>query len=303
MPQKPLVSIIVPTFNEEKDIGKTMKALVNLTYLNKEIIVIDDVSRDATVKTVKEFCKKYNYIGLVQHNANKGVGAARNTGLNVARGEIVIILNADTLLPSDFIEKILPHYKRGADYVLVSNPVANPDNIFARYIDTQYHYLYDGADWIEWTEGFSCCREAALSVGGFPEIKGASGEDAVFGEKLRETGYKKVIDRSIVVTHIAPPTLKEFWEQRMGRGAGSPRLEYFIRRKSKISVFIWLLRWSFVFAVDTIIQIRRIKYVYSMLKYTSKKGDFFGFLILRNIEEIASLAGAWKVFFKEIVKC
>lgn len=87
-------------------------------------------------------------------------------------------------LPKDFIQRILPHYKKGADYLLVQSRVSNTKYLFPRYIEAQYHYLYDNVDWINWNQGFSCKKEAAVSVGGFPKIPGAVGEDAIFSEKL-----------------------------------------------------------------------------------------------------------------------
>jgi hypothetical protein len=51
-----------------------------------------------------------------------------------------------------------------------------------------------------------------------------AGEDGWFGEKLAAAGYKKVLDRSIVVRHAAPPTLRGFWDKRIERGRGSPHI-------------------------------------------------------------------------------
>jgi hypothetical protein len=82
---------------------------------------------------------------------------------------------------------------------------------------------------MNWTEGFSCRRAAALAVGGFPEGIHAplvAGEDGWFGEKLAAARYTKTFDRRIVVTHVAPSTIPAFWRQRVGRGRGWPQVLY-----------------------------------------------------------------------------
>lgn len=82
---------------------------------------------------------------------------------------------------------------------------------------------------MNWTEGFSCRRAAAIAVGLIPEgdsVTLVAGEDGWFGEKLAAAGYKKAFDRSIVVTHVMPTSLTEFWHQRVGRGQGTPHVWY-----------------------------------------------------------------------------
>jgi len=303
MQKTPLVTIIVATFNEEKDIRRTMDALISLTYQNKEILIIDDASTDHTPQIIEqEYMGKYSFVKLMKQPINRGVGAARNVGIRAAKGEILIILNADVSLPSNFIESILCHYRSGAAYVLVANRVSNFDYVFPRYIEAQYHYLYDNASWINWTEGFSCKREAGLAVGGFPEIPGATGEDAVFGENLEKAGFRKIIDPGIVVTHVAPATLREYWTQRIGRGKGGPRVDFYVNGKSLFKIEIGLVKWMFVFIFETILPVRRLFHSLQLVKYSPKgKKDFAPFFFVNFLEELAVLIGAWRGYL-EIAK-
>jgi glycosyltransferase involved in cell wall biosynthesis len=211
----PPVSIIVPTRNEERDIKNTLDRLVALTYPWKEIIVVDD-STDRTADVVR----MYESSGMrLISGIGRGRCAARNLGIQNANGEVVVILNADVLLPADFIERILAHYREGADYVLVESKVVNPESVYARFVQAQGEAAYRNADWIEWTEGFSCRKDCALAIGLFPELPftQVSGEDGFFGLQLNKRGNRKVIDRSIVVSHVGPCHFREFWQQRMER--------------------------------------------------------------------------------------
>ncbi|MBI5348787.1 MAG: glycosyltransferase family 2 protein [Chloroflexi bacterium] len=95
------VSIIIPTYNEADDIRQTLDSLVALDYEDKEIIVVD-ASQDNTPQIVRSYSTKQ--VTLIIQSRGKGRAAARNEGILAARGEIVIILNADVRLPSDFIQ-------------------------------------------------------------------------------------------------------------------------------------------------------------------------------------------------------
>ncbi len=221
-----LVSVIVPTYNEASDIRRTLEALVGQTYPAKEIIVVDD-STDATPRIVGEYASRG--VVLLRPPVRRGRCEARNMGIKAARGDVVVILNSDVFPEPDFLGRIVVHYRHGADYVLVESQVANIEALFPRYMEAVHRATYAGRDWVEWTEGFSCRRAAALDVGLFPEtpVPLCAGEDGYFGARLARK-YRRVIDRSIVVPHVIPESLQEFWAQHVGRGRGGPRCFYFL---------------------------------------------------------------------------
>jgi glycosyltransferase involved in cell wall biosynthesis len=288
----PLVSVIVPTYNEEADITQVMEALANLTYRPVEIVVVDDASQDRTLEIVQRYKGRIENLVILPQAVNRGVAAARNVGLREAKGEIVIILNADVLLESDFIERIIPHYQQGADYLLVDAKVMN-EGLYPRYIQAQHEYcLRDYSD-LQWTEGYSCRREAALAVGGFPEeFPSASGEDAVFGDRMKAR-YRRAIDFTIVVPHIAPPDLNEFWKQRRGRGRGGAyRLYAYEKRPLRWgSVTRSVLgTWGLAFTL-----IAPLIYAMRLTHYSPRgKRDWLSFTWVRLIEMLATAAGYWR---------
>ncbi len=224
----PFVSIIIPTYNEAADISETLAALVMLDYEEFEVLVVD-ASHDATPEIVAHYPS--DKIRLIRQSRGRGRAAARNEGLLLATGEIVIILNADVRLPRDFIKRLIPHYATGADYVLVESRVSNTEYATARYVQALHEKYYpptaEAEARMNWTEGFSCRREAALAVGLIPEgtlTILVAGEDGWFGEKLAAAGYRKVFDHDLTVIHVMPPDLGGFWAQRVGRGEGTPQI-------------------------------------------------------------------------------
>lgn len=92
-----LVSIITPTFNAEKFIRATIESVLNQSYQNWEMILVDDASTDKTVSIIKEFAKKDNRLKLNELPKNSGNGFARNIALEKATGKYIAYLDADDL--------------------------------------------------------------------------------------------------------------------------------------------------------------------------------------------------------------
>ncbi|HBE43952.1 MAG TPA: hypothetical protein DDW17_00520 [Deltaproteobacteria bacterium] len=99
----PLVSIIIPTNNYGKYILQAVMSCLHQTYNNLEIIVVDDGSTDNTQETLQTIKDRIIYI----YQGNQGVSAARNTGLEMARGDFITLLDADDYLTEDSIESRL----------------------------------------------------------------------------------------------------------------------------------------------------------------------------------------------------
>jgi len=91
------VSVIIPTYNHAKYVGRAIDSVLAQTYKNYEIIVIDDGSTDNTKEVLKEFIAKIEYV----YQENRGLSAARNTGIKRSRGEYLVFLDADDYLPSE----------------------------------------------------------------------------------------------------------------------------------------------------------------------------------------------------------
>lgn len=92
-----LVSIITPTFNAEKFLRATIESVLNQSYQNWEMILVDDASTDKTVSIIKEFAQKDNRLKLTELPINSGNGYARNIALEKATGKYIAYLDADDL--------------------------------------------------------------------------------------------------------------------------------------------------------------------------------------------------------------
>ena len=118
---KPLVSIILPTYNRAEIVGNAIESALNQSYKNIEIIIVDDGSKDDTEKVVNDFKENTDKITYIKHEDNKGQAAAENTGVKLSNGQYIAFLDSDTVWLPKKIEKQL------------NKLVNSPDNVVAVY--------------------------------------------------------------------------------------------------------------------------------------------------------------------------
>jgi glycosyltransferase involved in cell wall biosynthesis len=115
-----LVSIVIPCYNEEKNINRTFDGLIELfskeTY-KYEIIAVNDGSKDKTWEVIKEYSSKYPQIKGVNMMTNFGQSAAYMAGFDAAKGDYVITVSADLEIPLENILRILVYLDQGYDFV------------------------------------------------------------------------------------------------------------------------------------------------------------------------------------------
>ncbi len=115
-----LLSVIIPCYNEERTIQAIVDQ-VRMVQLDKEIIIVDDCSRDRTFAIAQEIAADDPAIRVLRHPRNHGKGEAIRTGLAVAQGEIVIIQDADLEYdPNDYYALVRPIIERKVDVVFGS---------------------------------------------------------------------------------------------------------------------------------------------------------------------------------------
>jgi hypothetical protein len=290
-------SIVIPTYNEAKDIADTIRAILLLEYDDYEVIIVDD-STDNTAEIIKRFNDPR--ITLIRPEVRDGRCGARNIGILASNGEVVVILNADVRLPVDYLNKILEHYKAGFDYVLVKAKVSNNQDLLARYVDSVSQMIEGRQDpqWMQWTEGFSCVRSRAIQAGLFPAglpLQICAGEDGFFGANLKKIGAKKKVDFDIVVMHVAPSELGEYWSIRKGRGKGCPQVRFFLEKWSLIKISAWAALRVIKNIISIVSLVPMVLVITPSLRY-SKRGysDFFPFMYAWLVEQLAFHVGEWE---------
>lgn len=102
---EPLVSIVTPAYNVEKYIEKTINSVLNQTYKNWEMIIVEDCSKDNTFKLIQNLSKIDGRIKVYQNDNNRGVSFTRNKAINIAQGKYIAFLDADDLWDKKKLEK------------------------------------------------------------------------------------------------------------------------------------------------------------------------------------------------------
>lgn len=117
--REPLVTVILPAYNQEKYIASALASVFDQSYKNLEILVVDDASTDSTAKIVE----KDKRVRLIQLGQNEGPAAARNRGVEMARGEYVCMLDSDDTMDRDRISKLLAIFERNPQLDVVFHAI------------------------------------------------------------------------------------------------------------------------------------------------------------------------------------
>ncbi|MEK0348093.1 MAG: glycosyltransferase, partial [Nitrosopumilus sp.] len=220
-PHTPLVTIIIPAYNEEKVIANTIESTLEINYPNKDIIVVDDGSKDNTLL----IAKKYQDKGVkVLHKINGGKASALNLALTFAKGELIAVLDADTLASRNSLTEIVKVFENEKDIAAVAG------NIKVR----------NKKNWITWCQaleyvaGIQIARRAFDLFGAITIVPGALGcfrksvlvdaggydketivEDFDTTVKILKSGMiVRGTTKSVAYTE-APNTIRDFYNQRI----------------------------------------------------------------------------------------
>ncbi len=209
--KNPKISVIIPTLNEEKYIEKTLLSIKAQTIqLPYEIIVSDGKSKDNTVKIAKKYANK-----IVICN-KKGIAVGRNLGAKYAEGEILVFLDADTLLLPNTLEEVYKEIKK-KNVALVSCPVApssySPSIYFLYWFYNQFSKNSIKVGKPQVAGMFMATKKSIFNaVNGFNE-KLRIIEDYDFSERVAKFGEIKIVESTFVLTS---PRRIEKWGKAKG---------------------------------------------------------------------------------------
>lgn len=206
MEQAPEISFVIPARNEERLLASTIQSIVEAVAaceVTSEVIVSNDASEDTTAEIARD-CGA-SVVDVELHN----IGAVRNAGAEIARGEIIFFLDADTQLPATTLKAVLSAVEEGA--VGGGCYVEFDDNItwFQRnlsHVFLAYWQKYGG-----WAAGCSIyvLREVFEQVGGF-DVEQFAAEERYLSEAIRKQG-KFVIVKEPVITSARKLRIFSTW--------------------------------------------------------------------------------------------
>ena len=107
-----MISIVIPAYNAAATVGRCLDSLLAQTYRDFELIVVDDGSTDSTAQIISAYAERDSRIRLIRQE-NAGVSAARNVGLDAARGDLIGFTDSDDAISPEFLEALLSLYAPG----------------------------------------------------------------------------------------------------------------------------------------------------------------------------------------------
>tara|TARA_R110001592_G_scaffold85353_1_gene252175 strand:+ start:16614 stop:17375 length:762 start_codon:yes stop_codon:yes gene_type:complete len=105
------VSIIMPTYNVGHVVSQTIESVLNQTYSNWELVIVDDCSNDNTLDIVKKYASKYENIKFIESKYNNGAGISRNLGIQSAQGRFLAFLDSDDIWFPEKLERQIFYMK------------------------------------------------------------------------------------------------------------------------------------------------------------------------------------------------
>jgi len=224
-------SIIVPVYNRPNEVDELLQSLCQQTVKDFEVLIIEDGS----IKTCKDVCDKYANILVLHYHAkeNSGPGQSRNYGAERAKGEYVIILDSDVVLPNTYIEAI--------DKSLTSEIIAfgGPDAAHPSFTPIQKAISYSMTSFFTtggirggkakldkfYPRSFNMGirRDVYLQLGGFTKMR--FGEDIDFSYRIVEAGYRPQLFPEAWVWHKRRTDFRKFFRQVYNSGIARINLE------------------------------------------------------------------------------
>lgn len=291
-----LITIVVPIYNVENYINDCIQSIINQTYKNLQIILVDDGSRDNCPKICDEYKQKDSRIEVI-HKKNGGLSDARNAGIEKANGKFICFIDSDDFINYEYVEKLYNLITKNNADISISN--------FKRVQDFKKEYLkeeeenkteqiYTGKQMIEniynkklyvqstvtWNKMY---KTELFKTTNFPY--GKLHEDEYTTYKLYYNCKKVVMSSEILYYYRYVPNSimnKKFNKKRLdGIAALEERLKFFQAKEEKKLYNLTLVRYLTVL----------------MIHYTNCK------MFLENSEEIQKeLKNKYKKYYKKVIK-
>ncbi|MFQ5834772.1 MAG: glycosyltransferase family 2 protein [bacterium] len=202
------ISIVIPARNAQATLELCLKAILSSKNHNFEVVVVDDASDDATSGIAEKF-----HCVLVKLDRNLGSAVARNKGVEVSRGDIILFIDSDIIIKENTIPLILDDFSSDNELAAVVGMLDEEiphKNLSSQFFSLRKHYDYlliDGNLSVLNTAIVAIRKDVFTEIGGFNERYNSTIEDAELGRRLYKLGYKIKLNKKIRVVHLKFHTL------------------------------------------------------------------------------------------------
>lgn len=221
----PKVSVIIPVYNAEKTLRQCLASVVRQTYDEYEIIIVDNRSTDGTKAIIEAYTKEGSGIHYV-FEKERGVGAARSTGEKIATGEIILMTDADCIVPEDWIQEMIQPFANVEVNAVQGSEEPWGDDFWSRNIAEEVQRKYCGVSELQGeailcmldTKNFGIRRAILESFGNTPRIY-QNGNDTMLSLYLSKAKGAVVYLKNVKVKHFHVDTLAKLVKKQFVKGA------------------------------------------------------------------------------------
>lgn len=220
-----LVSVVIPTLNNEETLSKCLESIRSCSYDNLEIIIVDGHSEDCTRKIAREYgCD-------ILLDDGDTINSARNVGIEAASGELIAFTDADCVVPTDWVQNLLDPFDDNVASVGGPNITPPDDSKFAKAVGdvltllsspgSRYGYKGDEVEETFHNPGCNVAYRTGVlkEVGGFdPQLETAGDEEIDY--RIRQRGYGILFTPHASVLHYRRPSIKSFARMAYRYGFG-----------------------------------------------------------------------------------
>ena len=210
------ISVVIPVYNSERTLRSCLESIKKSNVKPFETIIIDDGSTDNSIEIAKEFNFR-----IIKLKKNSGPAVARNTGVRNAKGDVILFIDSDVVIPNNVIQKVVNDFKKEkVDAVQgIYSVKQRYNNKVSQYQQSYYCYQYLSIknEFVGIFNTFFCAikKDVFNKLNGFNEgIPRATVEDTEFGYLLIKNGHKIYLDKSIQVEHLINYSLVRFIKRR-----------------------------------------------------------------------------------------
>ena len=236
------VSIVVPCYNEEKNIRKCIESVLACAYEKSEIISVDDSSNDSTMSILEEYSKR-GLIKYVRGNERGGTIKAINAGVRVASGSIIGVVPGDSYVEKSWIERAVTHFSSRGDVIAVGGPLKSlQGGYWGRCGELLDDLLLGAGLEISLLPGANMfIKSDVLSALGFFDERIKVGEDFDMNIRLRDyakkTAGRVIFDEELKVHTAYPKNLVEEAKRRFRWGIGRSRA---LMKNKEMNLKAWI---------------------------------------------------------------
>lgn len=147
----PIVSIIIPCYNQGEFLAEALDSVLEQTYENWECVIVDDASTDGSLAVAKRYAERDARFIYIEHQCNHGLSITRNTGIKASRGKYILPLDADDKIADRYLEKAVEYFSRFPDTKVVYSKARLFGAVNKEWILPDYSF-----DTLIWTNCLFC---------------------------------------------------------------------------------------------------------------------------------------------------